>query len=103
MLGFTGGAQKYNLLHKAGGRVVNFGENINEKLKGVVKKDKKIEYSKYKNPICEAIFVIIFNAMRKKISLLRLVQTRIKIAILILFIVTSILIIDLEQKKPSLF
>jgi hypothetical protein len=25
----------------------------NEKLKGVVKKDKKIEYSKYKNPSCE--------------------------------------------------
>ncbi len=40
--------------------------NFNEKLKGVVKKDKKIEYSKYKNPSCEAIFVIIFNAMRKK-------------------------------------
>jgi hypothetical protein len=34
----------------------NLGININEKLKGVVKKDKKIEYSKYKNPSCEAIF-----------------------------------------------
>ena len=32
----------------------NLGININEKLKGVVKKDKKIEYSQYKNPSCEA-------------------------------------------------
>jgi len=50
----TGGTQKINLLHKAGGRVVYFGyknqrkvenffSNFNEKLKGVVKKDKKIE------------------------------------------------------------
>ncbi len=53
---WTGGAQKSNLLHKAGGRVAYFGykhqrkveknfSNFNEKLKGVVKKDKKNEYS----------------------------------------------------------
>jgi len=49
-----GGTQKINLLQKAGGRVVYYGyknqrkvekkfSNFNEKLKGVVKKDKKIE------------------------------------------------------------
>ena len=56
----------YNLGININEKLKIFFSNFNEKLKGVVKKDKKIEYSKYKNPSCEAIFVIIFNAMRKK-------------------------------------
>jgi hypothetical protein len=52
-----------NINEKLKKKFSNFNEKLkkkfssfNEKLKGVVKKDKKIEYSNYENPSCEAIF-----------------------------------------------
>ncbi len=58
----------------------NLGININEKLKGVVKKDKKIEYSKYKNPSCEAKnysrFYFLLSATSNKIEIFTRARTQ---------------------------
>jgi len=88
------------LLYKAGGKVVYFGKKnqrkakksfsiFNEKLKGVVKKGKKIEYSKYKNPSCEAIFQFYEEKDPIKINMINELKGFLHVCKLILCIFTS--------------